>query len=128
MKIKNYIFMVILTALVGLGGGVACAADDVNQIQRSALSPLEADLSELDTAVTALKDGGAQIGNISSGGVISTLGLKSGDIVKNVNGLVLNADQSFQDAVVQVSQSGQGIFSFEVVRNGELLSSYCDIQ
>ena len=123
MKIRNLIFMVMLTAVVGFSGGVAGAT----QVQKSALSPLESDISELSTRVIALEDGGAQIDKFTAGGLLTSLGLQPGDIILNVNGQKINSALSFSDAVSLESQRVQGMMIITLERAGESVSTYCEI-
>ncbi len=125
MKISNLILMAMLTVVVGLSGEIANAD---NQINRNELIPPTVNDTELGTRVTALVDGGAEVGNFTAGGLLTSLGLQTGDIVLSVNGILIDPGTSLADAVCMAAHTpDQTIINILLKRAGKELSLYCTI-
>ena len=129
MKFKKLIFTAILTAVVGISSSVVLAADNtVYQVDKSDISPVSISGTELNTRVTTLADGGAEIGDFTAGGLLTSIGLQAGDVVLRVNGLLIDSNLSFADAVCQeVNAQAMTTLVLEVSRSGENISIYCSV-
>ena len=79
----------------------------------------DTDMSELDINVSQIYEGGAEVLDIEEDGILSKLGLRPGDIIRNINHRNTDADLSFSEAVVQDIRSGNNMLRLELERDGE---------
>ena len=110
---------------IGYGTGNGQSQTDYNgeddTITTHILKPLtgNTDLSELEVNVSQIYEGGAEVLEVEEDGLLSKLGLRSGDIIRNINHRETNDDLSFSEVVAQDIENGQEQLRLELERDGE---------
>ena len=81
---------------------------------------------ELIREVTLLDAGGVRIDKVQADGLFHMLGLKTGDIISNINGQVPDADLTLKQLIEQ-TEMGETMLRIEIDRQGEFDVVYFEI-
>ncbi len=122
-------FELLLNA--GVGGGAEELSEPIDtgqddhfgEVDSEALDRFSSD-PDLLTRVTPAGDEGIKIGKFETKGVLDTLGLRPGDVIRNVNGQVPVDGETLKNEVAKLAAVGEGMLRVEIMRQGRMQVRY----